>query len=1183
VAVELKEASDFEARKLSVRVHFRTKFLAATTAMSTGILPVMSLGLGLVVGSSAIALADDPMMIPLEYVKEKNGAFADRLGIWAAINNGKAQRYIFDTGSEQLNTQIGPEVTGVRPVAGRVPYVYTYGNSTYGYKLQTVEFEKLTYFDPNDHSKTIVVPTQGNEKYKVGKIVDFIYSQGYSDFSKIDPEDAQVKGMLRDIYGELIQEEYYADLNQRRLMNSGNMAEEGGKFAGTFGAGDYLFNSSAWGMLGGATNSGYVISANTDYSSNVTPGCSPCTIVNLNPSLRAQFTNIMPWGNQNRDYVRPKFPGSDANGSTLLEGNYDFQFTAVDGKNPISEKAAALLDTGSPGGASATLSEAKFNEFKAAGVKFQEVKDSNGKITSYIATIPSLTIAAPNGTPVELKKIDVTYANDEAKRTTVIVGLDFFLSQSVVYDLGKQSTAYTPYFVTANNFTTDASTSPETKLSRITAQMGSQFVSDQNAKEGWLGIAGVISGSGSLTLAPHTVVRMTNANTYTGATHISREGYLLLAGPGSVEQSAKVVADGTLDISEHGNGNDYWGISDAYNDARIRSLSGTGGVQLGGRTLVLTAANDAFAGGISDLDDQKKHGGGGLLVAGGLQTLSGKNDYSGMTTIGAGAGLLLTETGSITHDVTAAGLFENDGRIDGVAEASKGGVVAGAGSYGAINVTDGGTVAPGSTLDTSKAIAALAVSGDFYQQAGSTYQAGLASSSDFIDVGGSATIDSGAQVELVRQGQASIDTRHILVTAAGGVNGTYGGLTGSLYTDSPFVDFELAYDPTNVYLDIDRSSVAYADVGDTFNQRSVGAAAEALGTGNPIHDNILFLTAQESRNAFDLLSGEIHASVHSALIEDSHFVRDAAGDRIRAAFEGVGASTVPVMAYGPEGPELAPATSENFAVWGSGFGAWGHFDGDGNAARLDRSTGGFLAGGDAAAGENWRLGLLGGYSRTSIHVDGRASSGASNNYHLGLYAGTQRGPLGFRSGLAYTWHRIETSRSTAFPGFSDSPSADYHAGTFQAFGELGYRIDKASASFEPYANLAYVNFSADGFSEDGGAAALSGKGRSSDTTFTTIGLRTSTALTLGSVSTTARGGIGWRHAFGDVTPETTLAFAGGSSFSVNGVPIARDAALIEAGLDVNLSEKATFGLTYQGQLASGAQEHGFNAKLGIRF
>ncbi|WP_273773160.1 autotransporter outer membrane beta-barrel domain-containing protein [Brucella intermedia] len=82
---------------------------------------------------------------------------------------------------------------------------------------------------------------------------------------------------------------------------------------------------------------------------------------------------------------------------------------------------------------------------------------------------------------------------------------------------------------------------------------------------------------------------------------------------------------------------------------------------------------------------------------------------------------------------------------------------------------------------------------------------------------------------------------------------------------------------------------------------------------------------------------------------------------------------------------------------------------------------------------------------------------------------------------------------------------------------------------------------------------------------------------------TARGGLGWRHAFGDVSPHTALVFAGGSSFGIEGIPIARNAALLEAGVDVELTENATLGIAYQGQIASDAREHGFNAKFGVRF
>jgi fibronectin-binding autotransporter adhesin len=306
-------------------------------------------------------------------------------------------------------------------------------------------------------------------------------------------------------------------------------------------------------------------------------------------------------------------------------------------------------------------------------------------------------------------------------------------------------------------------------------------------------------------------------------------------------------------------------------------------------------------------------------------------------------------------------------------------------------------------------------------------------------------------------------------------------------------------------------------------------------------------------------------------------------DRVRAAFGDVAAPSMPVMAYAEGGLQLAAPTTDRFAVWGQGFGAWGHNNGDGNAARLNHSTGGFLMGADAPVFDSWRLGLLAGYSRTNFDARDRNSSGSSDNYHLGLYDGTQWGALGFRSGLAYSWQDISTSRTVAFSGFGDSLKSKYNAGTFQAFGEFGYRIDTAMAAFEPFANLAYVNLDTGSFSEQGGAAALHAAGQSTDTTFTTLGLRASTRFMLGGVNATARGTLGWQHAFGDIVPLSAQAFATGDAFTIAGVPIARDAALIETGLDLNLTPSATLGLSYQGQIASSAQQHGFKVNLGVTF
>ena len=82
---------------------------------------------------------------------------------------------------------------------------------------------------------------------------------------------------------------------------------------------------------------------------------------------------------------------------------------------------------------------------------------------------------------------------------------------------------------------------------------------------------------------------------------------------------------------------------------------------------------------------------------------------------------------------------------------------------------------------------------------------------------------------------------------------------------------------------------------------------------------------------------------------------------------------------------------------------------------------------------------------------------------------------------------------------------------------------------------------------------------------------------------TLRGGLGWRHAFGDVDPKTTLAFAGSNPFAIAGLPIARDAALVEAGLDLALGRNVSLGASYAAQLASDTQDHAFKANLAVRF
>jgi uncharacterized protein with beta-barrel porin domain len=50
-----------------------------------------------------------------------------------------------------------------------------------------------------------------------------------------------------------------------------------------------------------------------------------------------------------------------------------------------------------------------------------------------------------------------------------------------------------------------------------------------------------------------------------------------------------------------------------------------------------------------------------------------------------------------------------------------------------------------------------------------------------------------------------------------------------------------------------------------------------------------------------------------------------------------------------------------------------------------------------------------------------------------------------------------------------------------------------------------------------------------------------------------------------MTPSTTLHFPSSDAFTILGRPIIRDAALVDAGLDVQVARNATVGLFYEPQ------------------
>lgn len=545
-------------------------------------------------------------------------------------------------------------------------------------------------------------------------------------------------------------------------------------------------------------------------------------------------------------------------------------------------------------------------------------------------------------------------------------------------------------------------------------------------------------------------------------------------------------------------------------------------------------------------------------------TVTGSGDFAGPT------------------DVLAGKLVVNGSLAGSAVTVASGATLGGSGTVGATTIAAGGMIAPGNSIGT------LTINGAYNQAAGATYQVELdpgTVTSDRIAVNGTATLAPGAGLSVINYTGAaySAGQRYTILTSTG-LTGSYGAADIAI---GPILSLRNSTDATNAYLTVVQTGTA-GGIGGTGNEIQTGNAVDSLPNGNGVQNGIYSQASIDAaRRALNQVSGEIHASAKTALIEESWLLRSAINDRLRSAFGSVGSTTLNYgytadLSASARGPMPLPQ-AERFAVWGQGYGAWGHTDSDGNAARLKRSTGGFLIGADAAAFDNLRFGIVAGYSRSSFDVADRGSSGESDNYHLSLYGGGQWGALNLRAGASYTWHDLETARVVTSAFLGSAPRASYDAATAQIFGEAGYRIDLGRVAFEPFAGLAYVHLSTDGFNETGAATALAGWSDTSGIGYSTLGLRASTDLDLQGMAVKLRGGLAWRHAFGDIDPKTTMAFAGSSAFTIAGLPIARDAALVEAGLDVAVGRGATLGVSYTGQLAQDAQDHAFKGLLAVRF
>ncbi len=461
----------------------------------------------------------------------------------------------------------------------------------------------------------------------------------------------------------------------------------------------------------------------------------------------------------------------------------------------------------------------------------------------------------------------------------------------------------------------------------------------------------------------------------------------------------------------------------------------------------------------------------------------------------------------------------------------------------------------------------------------------------------------------------SLTNSYTLFTATQGYTGTFSTLATSGLPS--FMSAALAYAPTTVSLTLTSQMAQVAGL--TSNQGAVGASLDqtfnsGAGVSGPL-TALYGLTASQLPTALKALSGEAAVSEQTVMIGDSLYGRQAILGRLRqGAYAGEGgalsalayggptlsyagtdapapASAAGALAYATKAPQasVAAPVMAGPAVWAQGFGGWGTLSGNGNASSVSETIGGIVSGVDATLG-NWRVGGALGYSQSNASVDAVSSSTQVDSMLVALYGGTSVGPLNLRLGASYAFNQIDATRTIAFPGFAQQAGAQYNGGTGQVFAEVGYGVALQGLALEPYAGLAWVHLNTDAYTETGlggtAPAGVTSGSTSADVGYTTLGLRAATTLALSNgMALAPHVSAAWQYAFGDLNPTAQMAISGlpGTAFTVGGVPLAQNTALLEAGLDLRLNAQMKVGVSYVGQFADAVSVNAFQANLTWNF
>ncbi len=591
-------------------------------------------------------------------------------------------------------------------------------------------------------------------------------------------------------------------------------------------------------------------------------------------------------------------------------------------------------------------------------------------------------------------------------------------------------------------------------------------------------------------------------------------------------------------------------VSNAANTIEVASTSAaltwTGAAAPGGGTFV-------------------KDGPGTLILSDGTKALVSSTINEGIMQIGASSSDASTLTGDLTVNT--------------------GGILAGYGTASGGVTLNGGTISPGSSFGiiTLGSLDASGTGGALEIEIGSDPVTGMANTDQIQILSGGSVDLTGITLNLVSVMGATpvkIGDEFVIIDnlSPAGTQPPIGVLS-PVNHDMFMLDVNVINgapeDANDIVLQFIRSTNDFNDLANTRNEHAVTEALDTTNESGELFTELAPLSNTQISALLNPLAGEINASTRAILLSDSRYLRQAVNDRLYKAHSAFAAEVDDDTVSGKVGP---------YEMWGQVYGSWGEFFSDGNARTTGRSVAGLLVGVDTAVYDIMQLGVVAGFGRTSINISSIDASSDSDSYSIGAYASLN--PISgakLRGGVAGTWYNITTDRDVnLFP--QETLTSDQFAGSLQVFGELGYTLESTYGNLEPFAGVAYAYLSGPGFNEAGGQAALRADSQSNSLTFLSLGTRGEFDLSNYFYSDTSFVGLAaWQYSSANTLNYTQSFIDSGNPFTVASVPIARNVALVEAGLESRLAQNIQLNINYYGLLADQAVDHGVNARLFVQY